>query len=241
MQALAMRKRLRAALALALLAPALAAAQASVQYLSGTLSAVRADGTQRLLSERSQVQVGDTLSTEQGSYAQVKFTDGGQITLRPNTQIKVNAYEYAEKEPQRDGFAMSLLKGGLRAVTGLIGKRGNQDAYRMATTTATIGIRGTDFTALDIPQPDPGQPAPPGSPPPGVYVTVSDGTVVFTAGGVEQPVFAGQTGFAATANLPPQIIPKPPALPEVITPPSFGQPVRPVTVSSAGTSFDTCP
>jgi len=233
--------RLRAVLAAMLLAPAIAAAQASVQYLSGTLSAVRADGTQRLLSERSQVQVGDTLSTERDSYAQVKFTDGGQITLRPNTQIKLNTYQYAEKEPQRDGFAMSLLKGGLRAVTGLISKRGNRDAYRMTTATATIGIRGTDFTAVDIPQPVPGESLPDGAPAPGVYVTVSEGTVVFTAGGVEQPVFAGQTGFAATANLPPQIIPKPPALPEVTTPPSFGQPVKPVTVSTAGTSFDTCP
>jgi hypothetical protein len=30
-------------------------------------------------------------------------------------------------------------------VTGLVGKRGNRDAYKLTTTTATIGIRGTQF------------------------------------------------------------------------------------------------
>ena len=34
-----------------------------------------------------------------------------------------------------------MLKGGLRAVTGLVGKR-KRDAVSFGTTTATIGIRG---------------------------------------------------------------------------------------------------
>jgi hypothetical protein len=129
---------------------------------------------------------------------------------------------------------MSLLKGGLRAVTGLVGKRGNLDAYRVTTTTATIGIRGTDFTAIAIPAGDRSAPA-------GVYVTVSEGTVVFSSGGVQQPVTSGQTGYSASTNVPPQIVPKPPALPQVTAPPSFGQVVRPVVISSAGTNFNDCP
>ena len=36
-----------------------------------------------------------------------------------------------------------MVKGGLRTVTGLVGKRGNQNAYRIGTATATIGIRGS--------------------------------------------------------------------------------------------------
>jgi hypothetical protein len=226
----------RALLAALLLAPALALAQGSVQFLSGTLSVIKPDGSQRLLSEKSQVQPGDTLSTERDSYAQVRFGDGGQVTLRPNTQVKIDAYSFDEKAPQKDGFAMSLFKGGLRAVTGLIGKRGNQDAYRLTTSTATIGIRGTDFTAIEIPQGAGGN-----APPSGVYVTVADGTVVFTSGGVTQPVTQGQTGFSAAANVPPQIVPKPPALPQVTAPPSFGQVVRPVVITSAGTNFSDCP
>jgi hypothetical protein len=186
----------------------------------------------RLLSEKSDVKVGDVLSTERESYAQVKFTDGGQLTLRPNTQVKVEGYSYDERRPESDGFVMQLFKGGLRSLTGLIGKRGNRDAYKMVTTTATIGIRGTDYSAIDVPPPPPGQSPPPGSPPPGVYVSVADGQVIFTSGGVGQEVGVGQTAFSASFTLPPQIVPAPPGLPQVTPPPSFGQTLRPTTINA---------
>ena len=170
--------RSRGLVGVLLLAPLLAFAQGTVQYLSGTLSVQRQDGTVRLLSEKSDIKVGDVVSTQKDSYAQVRFTDGGQVTLRPNTQIKIEGYAYNEAEPQRDSFAMSLLKGGLRAVTGLVGKRGNRDAYKMQTATATVGIRGTDFVAIVIPFGDAA------GPPPGTYVTVAEGAVGLIAGGL---------------------------------------------------------
>lgn len=40
-----------------------------------------------------------------------------------------------------------LLRGGFRAVSGLIGK-GNADQYRVRTPVATIGIRGTDWVLV---------------------------------------------------------------------------------------------
>ena len=134
-----------------LLVPALALAQAVVEHLAGTLSAQRADGTVRLLAERSAVHVGDVLSTESDTYAQLRFTDGGRVTLRPNTQVKIDAYHYSELQPKQDSFLMSLVKGGLRALSGFIGHRGNRDAYAMRTPTATIGIRGTEYDAIYIP------------------------------------------------------------------------------------------
>jgi hypothetical protein len=213
------RQMSRAASALLLLAAALAAplaalAQGTVQHLSGTLSVQRPDGTVRLLSERSQVQAGDVLATERGSYAQVRFADGGQITMRPNTQVRLDSFAYDEKEPQRDNFAMSLLKGGFRAVTGLIGRR-SKDTYRVHTATATVGIRGTDYNAIYI--------APPGSPdlPAGVYVAVKDGVVAFFAGGVELLVSAGQTSFSVSFAQVPVLIPPPPGLPKMDAPASF--------------------
>ncbi|HUJ85930.1 MAG TPA: FecR family protein [Burkholderiales bacterium] len=209
----------RVLMLLALLAaPALAAAQGVVQHLAGTLSVQRADGTVRLLSERSEVKAGDVLTTERDTYAQLSFTDGGRVTLRPNTTLKIDSYQYDEREPKKDGFFMSLLKGGLRAVTGLIGHRANRDAYRLRTPTATVGIRGTDYNAIYIPQD-----APPGSEPPGVYVTVADGVVVFIAGGSELLLSVGQTGFSSNVSLPPQLIPTPPNLPPFNPPQTFGQ------------------
>jgi hypothetical protein len=205
----------RSALAALLLAPLVALAQGTVQHLSGTLHVQRADGSIRLLSERSQVRTGDVVSTERDSYAQIKMTDGGQITMRPNTQLRIEGYQFSEQEPAKDNFVFALLKGGLRAVTGLIGKRVNRDAYKLRTATATVGIRGTDFNAIEVPAGGEG-------PPPGVYVVVTDGQVVLTSGGTELLAGAGQTAFASDPNLPSVIVPPPPNLPQIDPPASFG-------------------
>ena len=44
-------------------------------------------------------------------------------------------------------LALSLLKGGFRAVSGLIGKI-NREEYRIVTPIVTVGIRGTDYFAV---------------------------------------------------------------------------------------------
>lgn len=225
----------RAIAAGALLAPLLAFAQGTVQYLSGTLSVQRANGTVAALAERSSVGAGDVITTQRDSYAQLRFSDGGQVTLRPETQVRIESYAYDEGRPERDSFAMQLFKGGLRSLTGLIGKRtNNRNAYRMVTSTATIGIRGTDYTAIQIDPPKSGET---GSLPPGVYVTVADGAVAFISGGVEQLVGVGQAAFSASFNLPPRLIPPPPNLPQITPPPSFGQGFKPTSVN-AGSSME---
>jgi hypothetical protein len=122
---------------------ALAAGAGQVQHLSGTLTVQRPDGTVRILSQKSEVSPGDVLTTQKDSYAQVSMTDGSSMTLRPNTQVKIEAYQFVQDKPQEDSAFFRLVKGGLRTVTGLVGKRGNQDAYRIGTSTATIGIRGS--------------------------------------------------------------------------------------------------
>lgn len=124
-------------------------AEGTVQQLSGTISVQKPDGAIRVLSRQSQVVKGDTLNTERDSYARVKFTDGAVVTLKPNTRIKIEDYTFDEKEPARDNSALALVKGGLRMITGFIGKRGNQDAFKLGTVTATIGIRGTTFNVDD--------------------------------------------------------------------------------------------
>ena len=238
MQVSTPRLFVRALAAAALLAPLFAFAQATVQHLSGTLSVQRPDGSVLALAERSDVFVGNLISTDRDIYAQLRFTDGGQVTLRPYTQVKIEAYGYDEVRPERDNFAMQLFRGGLRSLTGLIGKRTtNRSAYRMVTSTATIGIRGTDYSAIDIPAPPAGQSAPPNLPPPGVYVTVADGQIALISGGVEQLVGIGQVGFSTNINLPPRLVPPPPNLPQVTPPPSFGQTLKTSSIN-AGSSLE---
>ena len=120
-----------------------AAGAGQVQNMSGTLTVQRPDGAIRILGQKSDVNPGDVLTTQKDSYAQINMTDGSSMTLRPNTQVKIENYQFVQEKPQEDNAFFRLVKGGLRTVTGLVGKRGNQDAYRIGTATATIGIRGS--------------------------------------------------------------------------------------------------
>lgn len=199
-----------------------AASAGQVTHLSGTLSAKRADGTSKLLAIKSDVAEGDTLSTEAETYARVKFADGGEVVLRPGTQLKIESYAYNEAKPESDNIVMNMFKGGLRAVTGLIGKR-SREKVKFATETATIGIRGTHFGAL-LCQNDCGSVPTTGgtAPPNGLHVDVTSGAVTMSNSAGTIQVNAGQFGFAASANTPPVPVPPQQGIP-VTMPSSIAQ------------------
>jgi len=128
------------------LAASSAAQDASVAQLQGTLSVRKADGSVRILSQRSQIESGDTISTAQGSYALIRFRDGAQVLLRPGSAVRIDSYSFSADRPQDDLFTYSLLHGGLRASTGTIGRR---SASKHTLATATVGVRGKTFSVED--------------------------------------------------------------------------------------------
>lgn len=95
-----------------------AAGAGMITHLSGTMSVQRPDGSVRILAQKSEVQPGDVLTTQQDSYAQINFTDGSAATMRPNSTMKLETYSFNQDAPQSDGMFLRLLKGGLRTVTG---------------------------------------------------------------------------------------------------------------------------
>lgn len=119
---------------------------ANAAAVEGTVFVVRPDGKQALLTRGSNLQRGETINTARNSSVRLRFTDGGETVVRPESSMVVQDYQYAKEAPEQDSFIFKLLKGGLRAVTGAVGKRGNQNAYQMQVNTATIGIRGTDYS-----------------------------------------------------------------------------------------------
>ena len=118
----------------------------TITQLSGPLLDKKADGTVKILSLKSEVESGDTLVTEKNTYAQVKLIDNSEITLKPGTTFKIENFAFDEGKPGGDSATFNLVKGGLRSVTGLLGKR-NKEKFEMKTPSATIGIRGTTFIA----------------------------------------------------------------------------------------------
>src|SRR5689334_10974562 len=194
-------------------AAAFAAGAGTVTHLSGTLSVQRPDGGVRILSQKSEVNPGDMLTTQRDSYAQINFTDGSSLTMRPNTQVKIEAYTFAQDKPQDDSSFLRLVKGGLRTVTGLVGKRGNQDAYKIGTNTATIGIRGSSGDTIDNSDGKcEGVTVGCEKLPAGVYHTTYTGSYIMQNEGGAQTIGDGQFGFARDPRTPPVILPGDPGL-----------------------------
>jgi hypothetical protein len=112
-----------------------------VDFVTGDVTAVSAGGQRRALARGEELSNGDTIVTNNGR-AQIRFADGAYVSLQPDTEFGIKDYRYDGKTDGSERGFFSLLKGGLRAVTGLIG-RINRSAYRISTPTATVGIRGT--------------------------------------------------------------------------------------------------
>lgn len=192
---------------LAALPQAALALTGQITNISGAVIARGSDGITRILSIRSEVVEGDVLVTADNSYARVKFSDGAEVVMRPGTQIKIDAYRFEDNNPERDGFVLSLLKGGMRSVTGLLARR-NPERASYTTPTATIGIRGTHFGALVCNNDCGNVPSPSGGPPAnGLHVDVADGRIVVTtpAGALEFSV--GQFGYVASPLVVPVSVP----------------------------------
>lgn len=118
-----------------------------IKAITGVVSLKSAAGRSKFASEGTKLYVGDIVNTQKGSTAVLKFIDNTQVALRPSTRFVVEDYEFKPDDPVSDKAQFKLLKGGLRTLTGLISKRGNVDAFALKSETATIGIRGTDFSA----------------------------------------------------------------------------------------------
>lgn len=101
--------------------------------------------TPRTLGKGLPLRQGDRLTTSDGASAIIRMQDGTRMTVRPNSELVLQQYQFKENAPD-NSMLMQLVRGGFRAITGLIAK-GSPNAAKIQTNTATIGIRGTDFDA----------------------------------------------------------------------------------------------
>ncbi|MGK0298134.1 MAG: hypothetical protein ACI9XC_001752 [Gammaproteobacteria bacterium] len=112
-----------------------------VVFAQGAPTAFNTDGTERGLSRASELFSGDRLVTDNGRL-QISMLDGAFISVQPNSEYQIENYNYSGTPDGTEIANYRLVKGGVRAVTGLIGRQ-NPEAYKVNTAVATIGIRGT--------------------------------------------------------------------------------------------------
>ena len=115
-----------------------------IAFLRGKVSAAEDDRSSRVLNVGAAVYERDQIQTGIKSFAVIAFNDETRITLSPQSAFRIEEHEFKPELPDENNSFFSFLQGGLRLVTGAIGRL-NRKAFRVATPTATIGIRGTGF------------------------------------------------------------------------------------------------
>ena len=117
---------------------------ARVDFAVGNVTVLGSNGQSRTLGKGAQIEQGDTVNTN-GGRAQLRFTDGAYVSLQPQSEFRIDQYRFEGNQDGNEKGLFSLLKGGLRTITGLVG-RSNKKNYQISTAVATIGIRGTEYT-----------------------------------------------------------------------------------------------
>lgn len=162
----------------------------SVLFSQGVAAAESAGGS-RPLVKGAPVCVGETIVTSQSASVQIRMADGGMLSIRPDTKVKIDEFRFDGKEDGSEKSVITLLQGGFRALTGLIGHT-HKENYAIRTPYANIGIRGTDHEPMFIPDPAPGQTA---AGIPGTYDKVNSGGVVIRNAEGSVEVRPDQVGF----------------------------------------------
>jgi hypothetical protein len=117
-------------------------ASAKLVATQGEIMAVDGAGARRRLVDGAAIYPGETVETGTSAKGVLAFRDDSRLTLGATTRFRVDSFVYDDKAPTEGRFLVSLLRGSVRALTGLIGKANNRNVS-FTTATATIGIRGT--------------------------------------------------------------------------------------------------
>lgn len=132
---------------------------------------------------------GARIQSGPGSSASLKFSDGEQVSLKQNTDFSVTNYSFDAAKPAQGSALFTFVRGGMRFITGLIGKS-NPSQFAVKLPTVTAGVRGTTFEF---------QSSGDGN---SEFVTCTDGAIVLTdSQGRTQDVAAGQFALVTAAGI----------------------------------------
>ena len=85
----------------------------------------------------------DTVETENGRL-KIQFVDDTEVSMTEHTIVEINEYVF-DPDPNKSKMALNFAQGTARFATGRLGLVPKEN-IEIQTPTASIGIRGTDFT-----------------------------------------------------------------------------------------------
>lgn len=115
-----------------------------ISELRGTGEITRVDSSETLTAELdSDIFSYDDVRTGNGRMA-IQFVDDSILKLTEHSKVVIDKFIF-DPDPSKSQMAFNMASGTARFITGKLGMI-NKENISITTPTATIGIRGTDFT-----------------------------------------------------------------------------------------------
>jgi len=116
----------------------------SISELRGNGEVVRQGSTDKLLAEMAlDIFSYDDVRTGNGRMA-IEFLDSSVVRLTEHSKIVIDDFVY-DADPNKSKLALNMASGTARFITGRLAGIKKENIF-IRTPSATIGIRGTDFT-----------------------------------------------------------------------------------------------
>ena len=174
----------------------------AISEIKGNGEILRENQSDKLLAELAlDIFSNDDIRTGNGRIA-IQFIDDSVIRLTEHSKVVIDKFIF-DSNPEKSELALNFIKGTGRFVTGKL-KRIKKENIKIRTNSATIGIRGTDFTVsvdetgrsmvILLPNPD-------GTASGEITVTTFAGTVV-----MNQPFQATMVTVAESAPTKPVVL-----------------------------------
>ena len=152
--------------------------------VSGDIFVTQGNNPAHRLTDSEPIKSDTLIQTGDKSAALLRFEDSQVVTMQANSIFYVREYRYDAKRIKNSSIIFSMFQGGMRFITGLIGKH-NPHAFRLSTPDATIGIRGTDFMVTMVGKSE--------------YSRVLKGRITMTNAAGIKTVGTGQTAFVPSS------------------------------------------
>lgn len=110
---------------------------------TGTGSLVRETSAVVIADVGEEIQLNDTAQTAEGRIL-IKFLDEAELSLIEHTKVFIDKVYY-DPDPSKSKMVMKMALGTARFASGRLGMV-NKSNIDISTPTATIAVRGTDFT-----------------------------------------------------------------------------------------------
>ena len=114
-----------------------------VEQSGATGNIVRLSGEELMATLEAEIVSYDEVETQDGRL-KIEFLDKTQVSLTEYTYMEIDEYVF-DPDPNKSKMALNFVQGTARFATGSLGLVAKEN-ITIQTPTASIGIRGTDFT-----------------------------------------------------------------------------------------------